>query len=165
MPLVLDPIIPTYRLWFPGLFDEGQGGDKVVDVREARAEDGAFAQTWWPNGSKAQDFVLDACGDGIWRVVNAYGRVLDCGKGLGEPMVWWPWNRGPHQQWLFERVKGTGEKRLYVARSLVEDWAVDVKDFGKGPGTPLVAWHAHGDVNQQVEITDRDGNYPEELAA
>ena len=161
MPLVLNPHpdVPRWVFWFSLLRDDTQGGDKVMDVAASGRDDGTRAQTWSPNGADAQKFVIlphgtPASPDAVL-IVNAWGRVLDCGVPPGEPIAFWGYHGRPVQRW---RIVDSGQRHpgkntpFFFVRSLDGERVLDVKAGSKQGGAALCTWESWGGPGQLVDI-------------
>jgi hypothetical protein len=128
------------------------GGNKCVQFVGAVATDGAQAEIRTCNGSKAQQFTLQAIPGGYQTIINAVTKkCLDVAKlspDDGAAVEQWECNGGLNQQWIVADG-GPGTIRLVARHS---GKVLDAKDNQADDGTRLIQYTWKSGLNQQFQL-------------
>jgi len=125
---------------------------KCLQYVGAVATIGARAEIRTCDGSKAQQFTLQAIPGGYQTIVNAQtNKCLDVAAMSpddGASVQQWECNGGPNQQWIIADA-GPGTIRLVARHS---GKVLDVKGDGADDGTPLIQYGWKSSPNQQFKL-------------
>lgn len=88
---------------------------KVLDVSGASVQNGGNIQIYQKNGTAAQEFMIRAAGNGLYKIVNVNsGKLLDAqgaGQALGVNVQQWEDNGSTAQQW---KLIDAGDGYVYI---------------------------------------------------
>ena len=80
----------------------------MLDNKEGSSQPGSLVRQWEDNGAPAQRWLLEACGDGAFRIKNVQGGlyidVEDPQELLHAPLVQMPLSDSAAQKWRLERI-------------------------------------------------------------
>ena len=133
---------------------------KVLDVPWASTENGVQLCQYGLHGGPNQRFLLDEVSrtEPLFRIVAEHsGKVLDVEKASkenGARIIQWPWHGGDNQIfWVARSVYGRNvEGGVYAIINVLSRKAIDVWEWGKDDGAPIVQWDWHGGANQRWSL-------------
>ncbi|HYE07553.1 MAG TPA: RICIN domain-containing protein [Planctomycetota bacterium] len=125
---------------------------KCLDVSGGSTADGANVHQWSDNGSTAQQWRVDALGDGTWSLTaRCSGKALDvwgASSADGADIVQYSTHGGANQRW---RIEATGGG-WYRVVSVQSGKAMDVAGASGGDGADVIQWTVHDGDNQRWEL-------------
>ncbi|WP_221088255.1 arabinan endo-1,5-alpha-L-arabinosidase [Deinococcus aquaedulcis] len=134
-----------------------QTSNLCLDVQNGVASPAAQLQQWGCNGQAAQNFRLEAAGDGVYRlrsVLGAQDHCLDVANGgttPGTDVRLWPCNGLGAQQWMLEDMGG-GFHRLVGPQTRL---ALDNVNGSVNAGTEVRTWTPNGAAAQNWRLERR----------
>lgn len=134
---------------------------KTLDVTGASSAEGANIQSYSPNGSAAQLFLVKDAGNGYYRIENLLtGKALDVAGGAksnGANVQQWDWNGSDAQLWSILPVGTDGWKIIGKGSGK----ALDVAGASTADGANVRIWNDNGSsaqiwnfVNSSLSLSD-----------
>lgn len=122
---------------------------KALDVSFASTADGANVQQWIPNGTVAQQWVIEPLADGYYKITSkASGKALEVSGNStadGGNIQQWTYTGGANQQWKIEATTDG----YYKVTARHSDKVVDVSAISTADGANVHQWIYVGGNNQQ----------------